>query len=166
MVIADDGVPPGILAAAGETTELQATTRFACFRRQRSKSCGRRRKALKSRDCGEAGDLRKDRDQPPEPDQEVVTSLTQQLGSGGNPPSAAQFAAKANLTDVTNPTAPISIEGGASFQMTMRDNGEPGSSDQIGFTLYSSSNQLLFSSSWDGTKTVEQILGGGNVVIH
>ena len=50
--------------------------------------------------------------------------------------------------------------------MTMHDNGEPGSSDQIGFTLYSSSNQLLFSSSWDGTKTLEQILGGGNVVIH
>jgi hypothetical protein len=94
------------------------------------------------------------------------TSLTQQLGSGGNPPSAAQFAAKANLTDVTNPTAPISLEGGASFQMTMHDNGEPGSSDQIGFTLYSSSNQLLFSSLWDGTKTLEQILGGGNVVIH
>jgi hypothetical protein len=67
---------------------------------------------------------------------------------------------------VTNPTAPISLEGGASFQMTMHDNGEPGSSDQIGFTLYSSSNQLLFSSSWDGTKTLEQILGGGNVVIH
>jgi hypothetical protein len=32
-------------------------------------------------------------------------------------------------------------------------------------TLYNG-NTLLFSSNWDGAKTVESTLGGGNLVVH
>jgi hypothetical protein len=86
------------------------------------------------------------------------------------PPSAsclglATWSSKANLTDVTNAIAPVSIGGGWSLQMSMTDKGEPGKDDSIAVTLWNGST-LVFSSNWDGAKTPEQILGGGNLVVH
>lgn len=81
-------------------------------------------------------------------------------------PCLATFTSKANLTDITNPAGPISLGGNLNMIVTMTDKGEPGSSDTFGITLYGSSNQILFSSNWDTTKTIEQLLGGGNVVVH
>jgi hypothetical protein len=49
--------------------------------------------------------------------------------------------------------------------MSMTDKGEPGKDDTIGLTLWNGST-LVFSSYWNGTKTPEQILGGGNLVVH
>ena len=77
----------------------------------------------------------------------------------------ANFRSKANLIDVTDPLAPISLGGNLTLQMTMTDKGEPGSNDTIGVTLWNGS-KLLFSSEWKGSKTVEQLLGGGNLVVH
>ncbi len=77
----------------------------------------------------------------------------------------ADFRAKANLTDVTNPLAPVSLGGNLTLQITLTDTGEPGSSDTIAFTLWNG-NKLLFSSNWSGSKTVPQTLGGGNLVVH
>jgi hypothetical protein len=77
----------------------------------------------------------------------------------------ADFRAKANLTDVTDPSAPVSLGGNLTLQITMTDKGEPGSSDTIAITLWNGS-RLLFSSSWSGSKTVQEILGGGNLVVH
>jgi len=48
----------------------------------------------------------------------------------------------------------------------MTDRGEPGSSDLIGITLYDKNSALWLSSNWNGTKTLEQQLGGGNLVAH
>jgi hypothetical protein len=76
----------------------------------------------------------------------------------------ADFRSKANLTDVTNPLAPISMGGGLTAQVTMTDKGEPGSADSIGITLWNG-NTLLFSSRWT-TKTEETVVGGGNLVVH
>jgi hypothetical protein len=79
----------------------------------------------------------------------------------------AVYTGKANLTDITDPLNPISLGGGHSFQMKLTDKGEAGMTDTIGITLYANGNgSLLFSSNWDGTKTVEQSLGGGNVVVR
>ena len=51
--------------------------------------------------------------------------------------------------------------------MKMSDRGEPGSNDTIGIVLYENgSGKLLFSSNWDGTDTIEQLLGGGNLVVR
>jgi len=77
----------------------------------------------------------------------------------------ADFRSKANLTDVTNPLAPVSLGGNLTLQVTMTDKGEPGSSDTIGVTLWDG-NKLVFSSEWTGAKTLEQFLGGGNLVVH
>jgi hypothetical protein len=47
----------------------------------------------------------------------------------------------------------------------MKDNGEPGSADLIGISLWSKDGKLLFSSNWSGTKTVQQLLNGGNLSV-
>ncbi len=88
--------------------------------------------------------------------------------NNANPLSrTAVFTSKASVTDITDLFAPVSLGGGHSFQMKLTDKGEPGSSDTIGITLYANgSGALLFSSNWDGTRTVEQILGGGNLQVR
>jgi hypothetical protein len=78
----------------------------------------------------------------------------------------AEFNAKANLQDITDPNSPIPIDGNATLILKMTDKGEPGSSDTIGITLLSKQGGLYFSSNWDRTKTVEQMLAGGNLVVH
>jgi hypothetical protein len=98
----------------------------------------------------------------------AISSMTATLANGANP-GTAQFSGKANLQDVTNPNAPISITGNLILQMTLTDKGEPGTSDLIGLTLWDG-NTLVFSSSWTGTQTIEQLLGngkgGGNVQVR
>jgi hypothetical protein len=47
----------------------------------------------------------------------------------------------------------------------MRDRGEPGSSDEIGVSLFNSTGGLLFSSNWVNSRTVRLLLRGGNIVI-
>ena len=81
-------------------------------------------------------------------------------------PCAVTFTSKANLTDITDPTNTISLGGNLNMIVNMTDMGEPGSSDTFAITLYDASNNLLFSSNWSGTQTMEQVLGGGNVVVH
>lgn len=77
----------------------------------------------------------------------------------------ATFNSKANIQDITDPLIPISIDGNAALQMTLTDNGEPGSSDSIAITLWNKNGGLWYSSNWDGTKTIEQNLDGGNLVV-
>ena len=78
----------------------------------------------------------------------------------------AQFNAKANIQDVTDPLNPIAISGNATLILNMTDNGEPGSTDTIAITLLNSNGGLYFSNKWDGTKTIEDVLRGGNLVVH
>jgi hypothetical protein len=97
---------------------------------------------------------------------QIKSTAIDSLGITAKPSGGvADFRSKANLTDVTNPLVPVSLGGNLTLQVTLTDNGEPGSSDTIAFTLWSG-DKLLFSSSWNGAKTVEQILGGGNLVVH
>jgi hypothetical protein len=48
----------------------------------------------------------------------------------------------------------------------MSDAGEPGKSDSIAITVWNGTGALWFSSNWNGTKTAEQIIGGGNLVVR
>jgi len=61
---------------------------------------------------------------------------------------------------------PISIDGNATLQVTMHDCGSPGTSDTIGITVWNKSGGMWFSSNWTGTKTAEQLLGGGDLAVH
>jgi hypothetical protein len=76
------------------------------------------------------------------------------------------FNGMAKLQDITDPLNPISVDGNAALQVTMTDKGEPGKEDTISITVWNKSGGLWFSSSWDGTRTQEQVLSGGNLVVH
>src|SRR5437867_1481250 len=83
----------------------------------------------------------------------------------------ATFKGGANIQDVTNAANPISLDGGATLQMDMTDYGEPGSNgpagpDSMAITVINKTGNLWYSSNWKGTKTVEQLLDGGNLVVH
>ena len=79
----------------------------------------------------------------------------------------ALYTGKCNLTDITDPLLPISLGGGHSFQMKLTDKGEPGNTDTVSITVYANNTgALLYSSRWDGTTTIEQLLGGGNTVVR
>jgi ribosomal protein L18E len=91
----------------------------------------------------------------------INTTITQ-----SHPYPTATFNGKASLQDITDPYNPISIDGNATLQVTMTDRGEPGSSDSIGTTVWAKTGGLYFSSNWNGTQTVEQTLGGGNLQVH
>ncbi len=66
---------------------------------------------------------------------------------------------------MTDPNAPVALGGNLTLQITMTDKGEPGTKDTIGVTLWDG-NKLRFSSEWNGAKTVETMLAGGNLVVH
>ena len=78
----------------------------------------------------------------------------------------AIFNAKATVQDVTDPLNPISIDGNASLQIALADNGEPGTNDTIGMTLWDKKGGLYFASYWDGVRTQEDELDGGNLQVR
>ncbi|HET7080933.1 MAG TPA: hypothetical protein VFM49_26170 [Chloroflexia bacterium] len=78
----------------------------------------------------------------------------------------ATFNAKANIQDITDPQNPVTVEGNASLQLTMTDRGEPGANDTLGITVWNRNGALWYASNWNGTRTVEQVLGGGNLAVH
>jgi len=79
----------------------------------------------------------------------------------------ATFNGKANIQDITNPNAPpISIDGNATLQVSMADNGEPGSNDTISITVFNKSGGVWFTSNWNGTTYVQQKIGGGNLQVR
>ncbi len=96
----------------------------------------------------------------------VMTSLAVDISkTTAHPYPTAVFNGKANIQDITNPAAPIAIDGNATLQVTMTDAGEPGTSDKIGITVWNKSGGLWFSGSWNGVKTTEQLVTKGNLKV-
>ena len=81
-------------------------------------------------------------------------------------PKKAVFVGKANIQDITNPLNIIALDGNATLQVTITDNGEPGNFDKIAITVWNKNGGLWFSSNWNGTTTVEQTISGGNLKVH
>ncbi|MBC6992407.1 MBG domain-containing protein [Hymenobacter sp. BT491] len=96
----------------------------------------------------------------------AMTSLSVQAGATATAPSMATFNGKANVQDITNPLAPTPVGGNYTLQVTMTDNGEPGSTDLVGITVWANGGGMWFASEWNGAKTVEKTLAGGNLVVH
>jgi VCBS repeat-containing protein len=80
-------------------------------------------------------------------------------------PHYAEFESKANLADVTDPLNPVALGGNLLLQLRMTDNGEPGELDSISLTLWDGGT-LLFSSNWDGSRSVEQNVARGNLKVQ
>jgi len=89
-------------------------------------------------------------------------------GATATAPCKAQFNGKANIQDITNPMAPLTVSGNNSLQFNMTDYGSPGSSDTLGITLWNGTGGISFSTNWVGNPpaTMEQILAGGSLVVH
>ena len=97
----------------------------------------------------------------------AMTSLSVDTNiTTSHPYPTATFNGKSNIQDITNPLAPISIDGNATLQVQMTDAGEPGSNDTIAITVWNKNGGVWFASNWNGTKTIEQKLGGGNLQVH
>ncbi|MDP2068073.1 MAG: Ig-like domain-containing protein, partial [Lutibacter sp.] len=99
---------------------------------------------------------------------QVKTNATNSLSIKENSPcdKNAVFTAKGNLTDITDPLIPRSLGSGLTVELKITDKGEPGVGDSWGLTLYDNNNTLVFSSTWSNGKTLELLLGGGNIVVH
>jgi hypothetical protein len=70
-----------------------------------------------------------------------------------------------NRPVITDPDNPISIAGNLSLVIAVTVRGEPGTSDSMGITLWKGSDPW-FSGRWIKTRTEEELLDGGNVVIR
>jgi hypothetical protein len=75
----------------------------------------------------------------------------------------ASLSGPAVITDVTNPGSPVTIDADATMVLAMTDNGASG--DTVGIQVMDHTSALWFSSDWNGTSTVEQVLGGGTVSV-
>ncbi len=77
------------------------------------------------------------------------------------------FIAKCNVTDITDPNNPASVgSGGNILTVNFVDTGTGAGvgPDAISMQIYDNSGTtLMYSSDWDGTKTIQQNLGGGNL---
>ena len=96
---------------------------------------------------------------------QIKSNATDSLLLNPDDSREAEFTAKANINDITDPLNPISLGGNLSLIATVIDNGEPGDMDLVGFTLWRGAD-LLFSSNWTGTVTTEQQLDGGNLQVR
>ncbi len=90
---------------------------------------------------------------------------TLSVGATTNGATPAYFNTKANYTDITDPLNPISGGGNMDLTVWMNDISTGGQNDEVGMQL-SNGSQLLFASDWNGTKTMPQPLGGGNIQVR
>jgi hypothetical protein len=106
---------------------------------------------------------------------QVKVNSMQSLGVNISNPNVqiSQYVAKANLKDITNPLAPVSLGGNLGLYVTMTDRGEPGANDSVSIALTSSYGlsptvlaNLLYSSNWVSSMTKQIGLAGGNLVVH
>ncbi|MFV8270088.1 HYR domain-containing protein, partial [Flavobacterium sp. GT2N3] len=95
----------------------------------------------------------------------VMSSLSVSPAAS-NSPAKAVFNGKANIQNITDPLNVISVDGNATLQVTMTDKGEPGKNDDISIIVWDKNSNVWYSSNWDGTRTQQQVLDGGNIKIH
>ena len=92
---------------------------------------------------------------------QVKSNAINSLSTSG---TQANFSTKANLTDITDPLAPISLGGNLDLFVDMNDVAQGGQTDEVSFRLLNGST-LLYSSNWTGTTTTRKALGGGNISV-
>jgi hypothetical protein len=66
-----------------------------------------------------------------------------------------------SINDITNGS--VLVDGAATFEVSISDNGEPGTNDTIAVTIRNSGGAVWFSSNWVAGASVEQVIGGGNI---
>src|SRR5438045_4908933 len=92
----------------------------------------------------------------------ILSAAVLVIGEGGK----GEIIGTATVSDTTDPGAAVVLDNAATVIATVVDNGEPGDSDTIAITIWSSKGVLLLSSRRGGGRTVGQTLNGGNFVVH
>ncbi|HSY47190.1 MAG TPA: MBG domain-containing protein [Thermoanaerobaculia bacterium] len=72
----------------------------------------------------------------------------------------------ASLTDITAAKSPVVIDDSATIFASFVDNGQPATSDTLAVTLVAKNGGLSFSSKWNGSHTIDQMIDGGNINVH
>ena len=80
--------------------------------------------------------------------------------------SVAQFTSKANVNEILPNGTQVSIEGNDVMQLTLTDGTPTNTATRtLGITIQRTKGGTWYSSSWDGTKTVEKQVYSGNVSV-
>jgi hypothetical protein len=88
-----------------------------------------------------------------------MTSLVIDNSQTSNHPyPTAVIYGKAGIEDITDPSNPIAIKGSVTIQVEMTDVSGIGTGDRIAITVWSKTGAVWFSSNWNGTKTIEQVV--------
>ena len=91
-----------------------------------------------------------------------ISTFTSAIVSGQQ---VVTFGAKCNVVEITNPAAPVTLEGGAQMQIVMSPPG--GTNPQTAsITIQKNAGGLWYSSAWDGTKTVAKALVSGLISVN
>jgi MBG domain (YGX type) len=80
--------------------------------------------------------------------------------------NTAYAAGSATLTDVTDPRQPIVVANAAPMLLTVIDDSPAKTQPKLSVVLFNRNGGLWFSSSWNGTRTIEQTLATGEAQIH
>jgi hypothetical protein len=80
----------------------------------------------------------------------------------GTPNATATFSAKANLYEQKPDLSLVQIEGGSTFEMIIYQNG---CNQKVAITLYRKAGGIWYSSNWNGTTTIQQVLNGGEASV-
>lgn len=94
---------------------------------------------------------------------EIKSGAVTSLAVEGN---RSVFTANGLISDITGPGKGITVEDQATIQVLLTDRGEPGRDDSLAVTVWNRNDAVWFSSHWNGHRTVEQKIGGGNLKIH
>jgi hypothetical protein len=86
------------------------------------------------------------------------------VGAATTSGTPAYFTTKANYSDITDPLNPITGPGNLDLTINMNDVSKGGQGDEISILLMDGST-VLYSSNWNGTKTILQPIDGGNVSV-
>jgi hypothetical protein len=97
---------------------------------------------------------------------QIKSNAINSMTASGN---IANFSTKASITNITDPLAPYPLGGNLTLLVAMVDSTRNTQSDSVSITVQDNNGGLVYSSEWNGTKTVLRSLrkpsGGGNVSV-
>ena len=80
------------------------------------------------------------------------------------PDSTYYFSGKSVVQDITNPASPISVDGGATFQMTTINRDSTHANGQVNIEVQSKSGLVWIAAGWNGTQPQNKPFVSGGVM--
>jgi hypothetical protein len=96
---------------------------------------------------------------------QVKSNAFSTFGVQRSSPARSTVAVKATVQEIS-PAGTTDWGGNYTVSLSMIDNGNPGTKDLIGITVYDKDNQLWYAASWNGVKTLEHHLVSGGLSIN